>query len=226
MNRLKQAKKELKQLDLSKREKISMMYALLEDLGSEWIRVDNLAKILDISVSKARKCKFRAFDREKQRTILPEFIKEPSFEEIWMNHNHSEDPRQLLDLLSRVNVWVKTIDHSAFVDPSRVLSKFYSAKSWILYELRDHVVEVGEQRTSTGQRLLTFLLDTEHRYHLPLNNSRDKKYWESRIEGEPGDFEKPEYEIRPEEDPEFYLRAVDLLFYISRRGVDTEKGAD
>ena len=219
--------KNLELRNLNRNQKLKLIKSLILDLGSQWINIKNLSGALQISEKKAKKC-FRVFDRRLGLTIIPKFLKDPELEHIYLNQNLKEDPREILDLMTKVNIFVKNPDHIEDYQFNDIKSRFYSAKAWILWQLRDFTEEVALETKSTNEytkQYYSITLSTGHQFHQPIKSIMTPKYWEKRVSKEK-EFSGRQHENFGDKPLEYYEKMVDLLFYISRRGLDSKLGSE
>ena len=205
-------------LHLNRDKKLKLLKDLLNDLGESYTTIENLSKILEISESTTKRC-FRVFDKRRKTLVLPSFVRyKENFEHIWKCKNLLENSGEILDLLTEIN---RVIKYKADLDDqeySKIKSRYYSAKSQILWQLREKVVEIYLERKEDGECCYAIKLDTGHKFHLPVRTAVNPSYWDEKVIEE-RDYYHPESEIIDNYDINYYKAAIDLLFYLQKRGL-------
>lgn len=206
-------------LGLDRNKKLKIVKSLLNDLGSPYITIHNLSKILKISETTTRRC-FKVFDKRVGLMVMPGFINYPEFKELWEDRHIDKNPQQLLDLLAKANKFVKAPEGSGDEEFSYIKSKLYSAKTNILWQLRHLVKEVAIEKPENSEACFAIILQTGHQFHQPIRTAIEPKYWKSLVREE-RPYNHPENTVELKKDDFKYYRAVaDLLFYLQRRGLE------
>ena len=203
---------------LTRSKKLELLKELLSDLGESYITINNLSGILEVSESTTKRC-FRVFDKRRKTLVLPSFVRyKESFEHIWKCKNLLENSGEILDLLTEINRIIKyraSLDNQEY---SKMKSRYYCAKSQILWQLREKVVEVYLEKREDDESCYAILLDTGHKFHLPIKVAVNPSYWNERVLGE-REYFHPESRVIGDYDTNFYKAAIDLLFYLQKRGL-------
>lgn len=208
----------LKSLD--REDKIKFLECLSDDLGRSWISINNLSRALEISEKRAQKI-FKVVDRRRGLTILPRFLGKEEFKPLYLTHNLKNHPEDILDLMGKANIYVKSRSWELDDEFSRMKSNFYFSKSHILWQLRDQVSEVKKEKLK-DYTIFLLKLRTGHCFHQPENRMTVcPEYWNKRSGDEISEYvrkEIPRAEYT-EEGHEYYKAIIEFLNYIQRRGL-------
>ena len=160
-------------------------------------------------------------DRRKGLTILPRFLGKEEFEPFYSDHDLKSNPEKVLDLLGKANVYVKSRTWGLDDEFSKMKSNFYFAKSHILWQLRDQVLEIRKEKLK-NYTIFLLKLRTGHYFHQPEDGTTvHPEYWNKRSEGEVREYsrrENPKVEYT-EEEHEYFKTIIEFLNYIQRRGL-------